>query len=177
MPRYIAFLRGINVGGHTVTMDRLKQLFEELQYVNVETFIASGNVIFETPKRTAKALETQIERRLQAALGYAVPTFLRTPAELASIAAHPAFPPSDVAAAHAIHVSFLREPPPDIAARMAALRTDVNEFHLHGRELYWLCRVKILETKVSAAVLGKAFPVVSTSRNINTIHRLVAKYG
>jgi len=48
MPRYVALLRGINLGGHTVKMDRLKKLFEELGLKNVETFIASGNVIFES---------------------------------------------------------------------------------------------------------------------------------
>ena len=45
MPKYVALLRAINVGGHTVKMDRLRRLFEELGFKNVETFIASGNVI------------------------------------------------------------------------------------------------------------------------------------
>ncbi len=56
MPRYIALLRGVNLGGHTVKMDRLKKLFEELGFKKVETFIASGNVIFETGSKNAAAL-------------------------------------------------------------------------------------------------------------------------
>lgn len=177
MPRYFAFLRGINVGGHKVTMDRLRALFEELGFARVETFIASGNVIFDAPAKTAAKLEPRIEAHLEAALGYAVPTFLRTHPDLVAIAAHPAFPPNDVAQAHAIHVSFLREPPaPKLTKDLLALRSPVDEFHVHGREMYWLCRVSILESKVSDKVLGKAFPVASTARNMNTIRRIVSKY-
>ena len=88
MPRYIAFLRAINVGGHTVKMDRLREIFESLGFANVETFIASGNVVFETTALDTAALETRIAAALQAALGYEVATFIRTEAELARIAAH-----------------------------------------------------------------------------------------
>ena len=61
MPRYVAFLRAINVGGHTVKMDQLRRLFERLGFSKVETFIASGNVIFESASRSAKALEKNTE--------------------------------------------------------------------------------------------------------------------
>ena len=76
MSRYIAFLRAINVGGHTVTMDRLRALFTSLGFTRVETFIASGNVIFDTPSRSPTKLESNIEQHLQLALGYEVRTFL-----------------------------------------------------------------------------------------------------
>ncbi len=83
--RYIAFLRAINVGGRVVKMDQLKRLFEELPLSDVETYIASGNVIFTSAARTAAPLEAKIEAHLERRLGYAVPTFLRTPAELAAV--------------------------------------------------------------------------------------------
>ncbi len=69
MPRYVAFLRAINVGGHTVKMDYLRMLFEALGFSNVETFIASGNVIFDSKATSAKALEKRIEHCLAEALG------------------------------------------------------------------------------------------------------------
>ena len=56
MPKYIAFLRAINVGGHIVKMDQLRKLFEELQFEHVEKFIASGNVIFDTKSKNIAAL-------------------------------------------------------------------------------------------------------------------------
>jgi uncharacterized protein (DUF1697 family) len=92
MPRYIAFLRAINVGGHnTVKMDFLRHLFESLGFSNVETFIASGNIVFETKSKNAQALEREIEKGLREALGYAVATFIRTGTELAAIANYKPF--------------------------------------------------------------------------------------
>ena len=70
MARYIAFLRAINVGGHTVKMDRLRALFQELPLANVETFIASGNVLFDSDESDTRVLERMIEGHLRAALGW-----------------------------------------------------------------------------------------------------------
>ena len=96
MPRYIAFLRAINVGGHNVKMAQLRTLFEELEYTNVETFIASGNVIFDTPASNVQQIEQQIERHLQPALGYPVATFIRSDAELAAVASYQPFTPVEL---------------------------------------------------------------------------------
>ena len=78
MPRYVAFLRAINVGGHVVKMDDLRRRFAQLGFTEVETFIASGNVIFSSPSRDAAALEKKIERQLEKSFGYEVKTFVRT---------------------------------------------------------------------------------------------------
>ena len=64
MTRYFAFLRAINVGGHLVTMDRLRGVFESLGFSKVETFIASGNVIFESTSKSANSLQAKIEKKL-----------------------------------------------------------------------------------------------------------------
>jgi uncharacterized protein (DUF1697 family) len=97
MPRFIAFLRAINVGGHTVKMDGLRRIFESLGFSSVETFIASGNVIFETRRKNASALERKIASALDNALEYEVATFLRTDEEVVAIAqilrSHPPEPP------------------------------------------------------------------------------------
>ena len=99
MPRYVAFLRAINVGGHTVAMASLRRHFEDAGCCGVETVIASGNVLFESSSRSAAVLEKRIAAHLEGRLGYAVATFLRTPDELASIAAHRPFARSDCDAA------------------------------------------------------------------------------
>src|SRR3954451_4103174 len=118
MPRYIAFLRAINVGGHNVKMAQLRALFEELGFSNVETFIASGNVIFDSPATDVQALEQQIENHLQTALGYAVATFLRSTAELAAVAAYQPFSQAQLAAeGGSLYVAFLRAAPGDAAAQ------------------------------------------------------------
>src|SRR5205807_548784 len=85
MPQYFAFLRGINLGKRRPKMDDLRLLFEGLGFSGVESFIASGNVVFEAKSKHSSTLEQQIEQHLQQSLGYAVDTFIRTRAEIASI--------------------------------------------------------------------------------------------
>jgi len=178
MPRFIAFLRAINVGGHTVKMDHLRQLFESLGFSGVETFIASGNVVFETTSKSAKALERQIEHRLREALGYEVATFLRTGAELAAIANYKPFRPSELAAAAALNIAFLAEKLDDKSKqKLMALRTEIDGFHVHDREIYWLCRKKQSESTISNAVLEKTLGRPSTLRGANTVHKMAAKYS
>jgi uncharacterized protein (DUF1697 family) len=178
MPRYIAFLRAINVGGHTVKMDRLREVFESLGFANVETFIASGNVVFETTAGDTAALETRIAAELQAALGYAVATFLRTAAELARIAAHEAFPQSQLAAAQALNIAFLAAPLDAEAVRkLMALKTEIDDFATHEREIYWLCLKKQSESTFSNVVLEKTLGRQSTLRGATTVQKMAVKYA
>jgi uncharacterized protein (DUF1697 family) len=78
MPRHAAFLRGMNVGGHRITNEELRALFTAMGLRNVETFRASGNVVFAADGETPAKITSRIERELERSLGYAVPTFLRT---------------------------------------------------------------------------------------------------
>ena len=88
---YIAFLRGINVGGHTVKMERLRELFEELSLENVRSYINSGNLFFDTSEPDRSVLAKQIETHLIDVLGFEVPVFLRTPAEIQAVLAQDQF--------------------------------------------------------------------------------------
>jgi len=178
MPRYIAFLRAINVGGHTVKMDTLRKQFEALGFSKVETFIASGNVIFETTKKNARSLEKSIEPQLRAALGYEVATFIRTTTELAAIAQYQPFPPAQREAAQVFAVAFLTDVLDSaVEKKLLALTTDIDQFQVQGREMYWLSRQKQSESTFSNAVLEKTLGQATTIRGINTIQRMVAKYG
>lgn len=178
MSKFIAFLRAINVGGHTVKMDHLRRLFESLGYSNVETFIASGNVVFETTARNTQTLERAIEKKLHAALGYEVATFIRTSAELAAIAEYIPFKKAERDAAVALNVAFLAEPlDARSRSKLMALRTDIDDFQVHAREVYWLCRKRQSESTFSNAILEKTVGKSSTLRNMNTIQKLAAKYA
>lgn len=177
-PRRVAFLRAINVGGHTVTMQTLRDLFERQGLTDVETFIASGNVIFRSRARDLAGLERKIERRLTAALGYEVKTFLRTGTELARITAHRPFTDARVRNARAFNVGFLAAPPGRTATEaLLALRTAGDDFHVRGREVYWLSRARLSGSKFSYAVLERTLGGQATFRGMNTITRLVAAYG
>jgi uncharacterized protein (DUF1697 family) len=179
MPRYLAFLRAINVGGHTVKMGRLRQLFEALGFTNVETFIASGNVIFDTRAARTAALEAKIERHLFAALGYEVTTFVRTTVELAAIAAHVPFAPAELAdPANGLYIGFLPAvPSPDASARLEALRNPVDDFAQAGRELYWLRRTNLSDPNHPGPPLEKVLAIPMTLRNSTTVRKLAAKYA
>lgn len=177
MSKHIAFLRAINVGGHNVKMDHLRQLFESLGFSNVETFIASGNVIFEAKAGNTKTLEKKIEDYLHESLGYEVATFIRTDTELAEIAKYKPFPQSQLDVAVALNISFLADPLDDAAKqKLMSLRTEIDDFHVHGREIYWLCKKKQSDSKVSNVAIEKALGVKSTLRGVNTVKKLAEKY-
>ena len=176
MQRHIAFLRAINVGGHTVRMETLRQLFESFGFTAVETFIASGNVIFENSSQEAAALEAEIAGGLREALGYEVATFIRSAAELADIAATPAFPQAEVEAAAAYTVAFLHTPPDALAKeKLMALRTEIDNFAAHGREVYWLCQKNQSQSTFSNALLERTLGERSTLRGMTTVQKLAAR--
>ncbi|MBA3530542.1 MAG: DUF1697 domain-containing protein [Ardenticatenales bacterium] len=173
--RHIAFLRAINVGKRRVKMDHLRTLFEALGFANVATFIASGNVIFEAAVEDTRALEQQIERHLRQELGYEVTTFVRSAAELSAIAQHQPFPASEVEG-HALSIAFLSSPPPDEAAqKLLSLRTEIDDFVVHEREVYWLCRTRLSESAFSGGLLEKTLGMAATVRNVTTVQKLAAK--
>ncbi len=178
MPTYIAFLRAINVGGHTVKMDHLRRLFDALDFFHVETFIASGNVIFDSPSADPAALEQKIAAHLRNSLGYEVATFLRSPAELKAIVDHRPFPGPAVSSAHALHIAFLdREPVAEATKRLLSLKNEINNFHVHGREVYWLCQTHTSESGFSGAALEKTLSMPATLRNSTTVKRIASKYS
>ena len=175
MPRHVAFLRAINVGGHhVVPMPRLKQLFEGLGFGDVETFIASGNVIFSATG-TPRSLEKRIGAHLERSLGYEVATFLRSPVALGAVCRHPAFPKS--VPDSTLYIGFLADAPTAAARKqVAALANDIDEFHLHDRELYWRCRLTIGRSTMNGARLEKALGQPTTLRKVSTLEKLAARY-
>ncbi len=176
MPRYIAFLRAINVGGHVVKMQVLKALFQGLGFANVETFIASGNVIFQSPAKSTAAIEEKIERLLEKELGYAVQTFVRSDAEVARVATFEPF--EEVSEGSTLYIGLLKSPPDrEVEKRLLAAQTERDDFRLDGRELYWRCRGPSSESTFSGAKLEKTLGMATTLRNVNTVRRLAAKYA
>jgi uncharacterized protein (DUF1697 family) len=176
MTRYVAFLRAINVGGRTIRMDALRRLFETWGGSNVETFIASGNVVFDTARRSAESTERSIEDHVRKALGYPVMTFLRTVPELAAVAAHLPFAQDELDAGGTLFVGFMKTAPgPSVARAVAALRNDVNDFAVRDRELYWLRRSQLMQV-ISGPPIEKLIGSPMTMRNVNTVRRLAAKY-
>lgn len=178
MSKYIAFLRAINVGGHTVKMDSLRSLFEEMGFAQVETIIASGNVIFDAAQTDSQSLEKQIQASLQKALGYAVPAFVRSMPELAEIADSTPFPEAELdAPGNQVYIAFLANRPAlEAQQKVRAHATAEDDFYFQGREMYWLRRKKISESKFFGPQLEKALGMETTLRNRTTVKKIAEKY-
>jgi uncharacterized protein (DUF1697 family) len=176
MPRYVAFLRGINVGGHVVGKDALCKPFTALGLEEVESFIASGNVLFTARSGSATTWEKRLAERLEKALGYEVATFVRTGAEVAAIATYRPFRAA-VPAGGSLLIGFLEHP---VAATdrkaLDAFKSTTNDFHVEGREVYWLCKTPMLDSKLNYKVFEKTLKSRATFRNMNTIQRITKKY-
>lgn len=176
MQRFVAFLGSINVGGRVVKMDRLRALFQELEFNDVSTFIASGNVIFDATPEDETSLEDRVEEHLASRLGYKVPVFLRSAPEVAAILQNQPFDDSSLEKGDTILTVLLKAEPPITACRsLAAMSTDTDQFDTWGRQLYWLCRTSIARSRAGIQ-MAKVLAMPGTSRNINTLRRLAKIY-
>jgi uncharacterized protein (DUF1697 family) len=176
MDRYVAFLRGMNLGGRRIINDDLRSHFEALGCDGVATFRASGNVIFTSAEAPGK-LTSRLEAGLADALGYEVPVFLRSAQELLAIAAHRPFEPKLIDASKGkLQVALLVKKPSAAAAEKAlAMSSEADRLAIEGRELYWLPEGGLsdseLDLKALAAELGP-----TTIRTEGTIDQIAAKY-
>ena len=176
---YVAFLRGMNLGGRRIKNEELRRHFEQMGFEEVATFRASGNVVFSSPGREAETkLARRVEAELDARLGYDVPVFLRSIEEVAAIAAQEPFAPKAVAKSKGkLQVSLLAKRPSEAARKkVLALASDEDLVAIEGCELYWLPSGGLLESdldlKAIAALLG-----TDTRRTMGTIEQIAAKYG
>jgi uncharacterized protein (DUF1697 family) len=178
MTKYVSFLRALTVGGHTVKMDHLRSLFEAPGFTNVETFIASGNVIFDSRTKNTAALERKIENHLNELLGYEVATFVRKIEEVAAVAAYGPFPEAELnAEGNILYVGFVRaEPGQQAKANLISLTNEVDDFHIQGREVYWLRRTKTGESEYAGTLIEKKLGQPVTFRNATTVRKITAKY-
>jgi uncharacterized protein (DUF1697 family) len=178
MTQYVAFLRAINVGGHTVKMTDLRELFETLGLSRVETFIASGNVIFESALEDISELESRIETHLHKSLGYAVATFIRSVPELVQIAQHEPFDAAEFEAGAGLYIAFLQhEPTVEAHQKLMSFRNATDDFHVHQRQIYWLCHTRFSDSTFSGPKLEKTLGLQATVRNSSTVKKMAAKYG
>lgn len=172
--RYVAFLRAINVGGRFVKMEVLRDHFAALRFADVETFIASGNVLFSTSSADAAALEQRIERRLEQALGYNVATFVRTPAELATLVRDEPYQDREEGAT--LWTGFLKSAvSASVRDSLRALSSAAEDVDVRGREVYWLRRDLDMTALRTGAKIDKALGSPVTFRNVTTVRKLALR--
>lgn len=179
MQRYVAFLRGMNLGGRRIKNEELRRHFEGMGFEEVATFRASGNVVFSGSGNGAEAeLARRVEAELGERLGYGVPVFLRSLEEVAAIAAREPFDPGLVAKSKGkLQVSFLAKKPTAAAKKKAlGLASDEDLLTIEGRELYWLPSGGISESDLDLKAINAALGV-GTIRTMGTIEQIASKYS
>jgi uncharacterized protein (DUF1697 family) len=176
--RYVAFLRGMNLGKRRIKNPELVEHFEGMGLEDVATFRASGNVVFIDPTSEAESkLQKRLEAELDERLGYDVAVFLRSAEEVAAIAAREPFDGKAIKASKGKPQVVLLGRKPSAKAKKAvlALAPEGDLMVVEGRELHWLPTVGLseteLDTKALDAALGKG-----TTRTAGTIEQIAAKY-
>jgi uncharacterized protein (DUF1697 family) len=177
MPKYVAFLRGINLGARTVKNTELVKIFAAAGLPDAEPFIASGNVIFDSRITTEKTLVGKIEGAIFLKMGFESRTFIRSMADLVKVAGVRPFAPARHASALAYVVGFVDAPFTAAQKKMIASFTSPDdELHPKGRELYWLSQTRQSDSLFQRIPFDKKV-CASTWRNMNTVQRIVEKYG
>jgi len=171
--KYIAFLRAINVGGNAIIkMADLKQMFESVGLENVQTYIQSGNVIFESAEDAA-SLEKLLERQLENAARYPIRLFVRTMQAVQSIARNAPFTAKED---EAVYVAFLDQKLDKKRQQvLLSLKSEADDFAIKGREIFNLRRDRE-KSVFSNNFLEKQLKVSATTRNLTTIQKIVEKF-
>jgi uncharacterized protein (DUF1697 family) len=168
--RYVSLLRGINVGPtNQVSMPELKQVYVDLGFDDVETYIRSGNVVFgsdDPPDVVRHRIESGIVERL----GMSIDVVVRTHDELASVVERNPFPDADP---KHLHVVFLAEPMPgELTARLAEQDFGSDEYAPDGREVYLHLPNGFGRSRLATRMSALRAPVVGSVRNWRTVTKL-----
>jgi uncharacterized protein (DUF1697 family) len=176
MERYVAFLRGMNLGGRRIKNDELKREFERLGPSDVSCFRASGNVIFGSEEKDEEKLRSRIEAGLGESLGYEVPVFLRDAAELSEVSTREPFDAALVNASKGKpQVAFLPlKPKAKDREQALALASEEDRLAIDGRELYWLPSGGISESALDLKTIEAAVGPW-TMRTKGTVDQIAAK--
>ncbi len=175
MPRYVALLRGINVGPHKrISMANLRSLMEDLGHADVRTHLNSGNVVFSTSERANDALATEIRAEIMCTLDLDVPVIVRSARGMREVIDNNPFPEHE--ADHTtIHVTFLgAAPAPEMVAALADSPRGEDDYRVVGSEVYLHYPNKISGAVFMPNGLDKALKVTTTSRNWRTVTSLAA---
>jgi len=165
VPRSIAFLRAVNVGGRFVKMDVLANHLRKLGHAEVSAFVASGNMVFRSGARSTALLAASLQEALAVRLGFASDVFVRSEPELQAAAARAAALEPRVAPPGEVDALFLAQPltPAQVAA-LQALRSPTDEFVVDDAEVYWLCGRKQSDPMFSNILFERKVRAKATMR-------------
>jgi len=175
MQRYVAFLRGMNLGGRRITNEDLCGHVRALGFGEVSAVLASGNVLFSAERSSMKQVAKRLEQGLSQALAYDVPAFVRTSTQVQAVAGFQPFDAEMGEDGGKLQVAlFSHKPSAAAQARAMACATNADLLCIHGTELYWLPRGKLTESDLDVKVIDAALGPM-TMRTRRTIERIAAR--
>lgn len=178
MARYVALLRGINVGGkNKLPMTELRALFTAAGCTEVETYIQSGNVIFAASAKLARDIMRTIAQAIAKKFRLEVPVVARGAQELTAVMRNNPYLASG-ADPDRLYVAFLAdEPDPAAVKSLDATRSPPDSFHVRGKEIYLCLPNGAGKSKLTNAYFDAKLKTMSTIRNWRTVQKLAELAG
>lgn len=172
--KYVAFLRGINVGGkNKIKMETLREVCVSLGFQNLKTYVNSGNVIFETAKIDDKKLAAKIESAIEKEFALKIKVIVRTFAEIENIVVNNPFA-GQFENDKDLHVFFLNEELPEEKRQSLLSNNNENEmFAVRNCEIFCLLRVSFSDSLIGRDYIGKKLKVSATARNWRTVNKIL----
>jgi uncharacterized protein (DUF1697 family) len=172
--RYIAILRGINVGGNRkVPMAELKAACQKTGFQNVRTYIQSGNVFFDVEEQGISGLEVKIKEIIAKTFGFDVPVIVRTTEEWSeSIANNPFWKGKDLDIDR-LHLTFLKDfPVPEKLEKISTFAFPSDKFEIIGKDVFIFCSAGYSDSKLTNQFFESKLGVQATTRNWKTVIKL-----
>lgn len=174
MAAVISMLRGVNLGSRRMKMDRLRTLYESLGLRSVQTYVQSGNVVFQSAERTIPKLAKRIEDAVEKEFGFQSAVILRTASEMRDVVARNPFDGREDVHPGKLLVWFLSSDPGEEArVKVRAVPAEPEELHIDGRELYIYFPNGQARPKLSMTACQRALKIPGTGRNWNTVVKLL----
>jgi uncharacterized protein (DUF1697 family) len=171
MQTYISMLRGINVSGQKqVRMADLKSMYELLGLENVQTYIQSGNVVFDSPEQDAAKLSKSIEAKIEETFGFSVPVLMRTADDFQRVIESHPFAKEDPIR---VLVTFLYETPDRSKLdELSRYEDKVDKFVIGEQEIFLFCPGGYGKTKLSNNFFERKLGVLATTRNWKSVQAM-----
>lgn len=175
MPVVICMLRGVNVGGHNmIKMDALRSLCESLELQNAQTYVQSGNVVFNTKEKDISRLSKRIAAEIEGQFNFRPEVMLRTTSDLREvISKNPFAKRPDIEPGKLLVFFLASDPGPEARKKVLQIKTDPEELHINGSELYIYFPNGVGKTKLSFPLIDRILKTQGTGRNWNTVTKLL----
>ena len=176
--KHLALLRGINVSGHNmIKMDALKNMLEKIQFQNVETYIQSGNVFLESEDENPQSVGFKIKQEIVKQLGFDVPTIVINKSDLEKCLTNNPFLKEKDVDTKKLYVAFISKELNNNALNdLKISQFKPDEAFIDGNRIYMKLETGAAKTKLTQKYIEKKLNVTATSRNWNTVNKLIEMF-